>query len=75
MAAKNRGVGRPRTRPEGVRERKVYLTDSEFRRVSAAARKLGLSAAELTRQAILGLVSGAENENSGKKFPHENSTK
>lgn len=53
---KPRGVGRPRTRPEGVRECPVYLTGPEIAAVDKAAGKAGLSRAEWLRRLALGAV-------------------
>jgi hypothetical protein len=48
--------GRPRTRPEGAKERGVFLTDEEFAAVRAAARACGGAAASWMRRQILAAV-------------------
>lgn len=56
--------GRPRTRPEGVRERGVYLTDAEYREVQRAADANGISIAKWMRDRI---VSGIPHKKSNSR--------
>lgn len=51
--AEPRSVGRPRTRPVGVRECPVYLTEPEIAAVDAQAALAGVSRAEWLRRTAL----------------------
>lgn len=57
MAAKTptakRGVGRPRTRPDGATERKWWATDAEIERLQRDATRNGVSVQELVRRRAL----------------------
>lgn len=47
-----RRAGRPRTRPEGIRECPVYLTEPEIAAADQTARDSGISRAEWMRRTI-----------------------
>lgn len=46
-------MGRPRTRPKGVRTHNVYFTDREWAQVRRAAKRAGQSAAAWMRGILL----------------------
>jgi len=49
-----RGRGRPKTRPDGAKQRNWYATDDEYSRLQCDAEQDGTSAQELVRRRALG---------------------
>lgn len=50
---KKRSVGRPRTRPDGATPLAARFSPAERKRINAAAKRAGLSAAQWMRKVIL----------------------